>query len=96
MIFVFLFVLWVAAFMCHAALWPARYRLPVLPSAGQRIMVVTRFTLPVQALVLATGWKGSVMGGLLWFAALSFGGLGAAGLLVLHGVMVREGRDKNL
>ncbi|WP_019085892.1 hypothetical protein [Komagataeibacter europaeus] len=90
-----LLVLWVIAFMCHAALWPARYGLPVLPSAAQSMMGVTRFILPVLALGLAVEGQGSVMGVLLWFAALSFGGLMAASLLVLRGTIMREIRGEN-
>ncbi|AQU86107.1 hypothetical protein B0W47_00060 [Komagataeibacter nataicola] len=80
-----LLALWLTAFMCHAALWPARYGLPAPGPTGQRRARMMRLLLPLIALGLAMGVQGPVVGLLSWFAALSFGGLLAAGLLALRG-----------
>ncbi|GBQ46997.1 hypothetical protein ACM0P6_00930 [Komagataeibacter sucrofermentans] len=81
----FLLALWVAAFMCHAALWPTRYGLPAFHPTGQRRARMMRLLLPLLALGLAVGVQGFVVGLLSWCAALSLGGLLAASLLALKG-----------
>ncbi|WP_130732466.1 hypothetical protein [Komagataeibacter xylinus] len=84
MTFVLLLALWLAAFMCHAVLWSARYRLPAPGPGGQRLARMMRSGLPLVALGLAVGVQGPVTGLLSWFAALSLGGLLAASLLAMR------------
>lgn len=83
MTFVLLLALWLAAFMCHAALWPARYGLPTPGPTGQRLARMMRPGLPTGGLGLAVSIQGPIMGLLSWLAALSFAGLLAASLLAV-------------
>lgn len=76
-----LVLLWVGCLSCHAAMQPARYRLPGLSARYHIAMGLVRVGAPVLALGIAMT-AGVVTGLLLWCATFSIAGLLVAACIV--------------
>ncbi|WP_281649495.1 hypothetical protein [Novacetimonas hansenii] len=76
-----LVMLWVGCLACHAALQPARYRLPDLSARYRIVMGLVRGVAPALALGVALA-AGVVVGVVLWCTTFSVAGLIVAACIV--------------